>query len=62
MNNAHFYLDIIGVWGGGGGQGVNLTSYLDSSHMVSQYFLRHSKTVKARIKEIKGHNTQLAIL
>ena len=51
--------------GGGvgvGGQGVNLTSYLDSSHMVYQYLLIHSKAVKARIKEIKGQNTKSAIL
>ena len=38
-------------WGGGGGggrggQGVNLTSYLDSSHKVSQYLSIHSKTLK----------------
>ena len=45
-----------------GDQGVNLTSYLDSSHMVSQYLLIHSKAVKARIKEIKGQNTKSAIL
>ena len=36
-----------------GGPGVNLTSYLDSSHMVSQYLLIHSKAVKARIKRDK---------
>ena len=46
----------------GGGPGVNLTSYLDSSHMVSQYLLIHSKALKARIKEIKGKNTKSAIL
>ena len=44
------------------GQGVNLTSFLDSSHMVSQYLLIHSKTLKARIKENQGKNTKLAIL
>ena len=38
--------------GGVGGQGVNLTGYLDSSHKVSQYLLIHSKAVKARITEI----------
>ena len=27
---------------------VNLTSYLDSSHMVSQYLLIHSKALKAK--------------
>ena len=48
--------------GGGGGPGVNLTSYLDSSHMVSQYLFLHSKAVKARIKEIKGQNTKSTIL
>ena len=73
MNNAHFYFDIIEnrlfydpslthKGGGGGGLGVNLTSYLDSSHKVSQYLLIHSKAVKARIKEIKGQNTKSAIL
>ena len=46
-----------GGGGGGGGLGVNLTSYLDSSHKVSQYLLIHSKALKARIKEIKGKNT-----
>ena len=51
-----------GGGGGGGDQGVNLTSYLDSAHMVSQYFLIHSKAVKVRIKEIKGKNTKSAIL
>ena len=44
---------------GGGGQGVNLTSYLDSSHKVSQYLSIHSKT--KRIKEITGKNTKSAI-
>ena len=34
------------------GQGVNLTSYLDASHMVSQYLLIHSKALKAIIREI----------
>ena len=43
---------------GGGGGGVNLTSYLDSSHKVSQYLLIHSKTLKARIKEIREAKTQ----
>ena len=33
-----------------GGQGVNMASYLDSSHKVSQYLLIHCKTLKARIK------------
>ena len=42
--------------------GVNLTSYLDSSHNISQYLLIHSKTLKARIKEIRGKNTKSAIL
>ena len=37
-----------------GDQGVNLTGYLDSSHMVSQYLLIHSKALKATIKEIKA--------
>ena len=41
---------------------MNLTSYLDSSHKVSQYLLIHSKAVKAKIKEIKGKNTKSAIL
>ena len=45
-----------------GGPGVNLTSYLDPSHIVSQYLLIHSKALKARIKEIKGKNTKSAIL
>ena len=35
-----------------GGQGVNLTGYLDSPHMVFQYFLINSEAVKATIKEI----------
>ena len=35
-----------------GGSGVNLTSYLDSTHMVSQYLLLHSKALKAIIKAI----------
>ena len=35
-----------GGGGGQGGQGVNLTSYLDSSHKVSQYLSIHSKTLK----------------
>ena len=30
----------------------NLTSYLNYSHMVSQYLLTHSKALKAIIKEI----------
>ena len=51
-----------GGGGGGGGGGVNLTSYLDSLHKVSQYLLIHSKTLKARIKEIRGKNTKSAIL
>ena len=54
-------LTLGGGGGGGGGPGVNLTSYLDSSHMVSQYLLIHSKALKARIKEIKGKNTKSAI-
>ena len=38
-------------WGGGGERsGGNLTGYLDSPHMVSQYLLIHSKAVKALIK------------
>ena len=41
-----------------GGQWVNLTGYLDSSHKVSQYLLIHSKALKARTKEIKGKNTK----
>ena len=45
-----------GVGGGGGGgggwQGVNMTAYLDSTHMVSQYLLIHSQALEARIKEI----------
>ena len=45
-------------------QGVNLTSYLDSSHMVSQYLLIHSKAVEARIKlsmtpEVMGLNARV---
>ena len=51
-----------GGGGGGGDQGVNLTSYLGSSHMVPQYLLIHSKVVKARIKEINDQNTKSAIL
>ena len=35
---------------GGGGGGVNVAGYLDSSHMVSQYLLIHSKALKTRIK------------
>ena len=34
-----------------GGQWVNLTGYLDSSHMVSQYLLTYSKALKPIIKE-----------
>ena len=34
------------------GSGVNLTGYLDSSHMVSQYLLTHSKALKSIIREI----------
>ena len=34
------------------GQVVNLTSYLDSSDMVSQYLLIHSKVLKVTIKGI----------
>ena len=30
-----------------------MTGYLDSSHMVSQYLLIHSKAVKARIRRYK---------
>ena len=44
------------------GQGVNLTSFLDSSHMVSQYLLLHSKALKARIQEKKGKMSKSAIL
>ena len=46
------------VWpirgGGGGGQGVKLTGYLDSPHMLSQYLLIYSEAIKATIKEIKA--------
>ena len=48
--------------GVGGGKGVNLTSYLDSLHKVSQYLLINSKTLKARIKEIRAKNTKSVIL
>ena len=36
----------------GGGQGVKLTGYLDSLHMLSQYLLIYSEAIKATIKEI----------
>ena len=40
-------------WGGGGeNQGIKVTSYLDSPHMLSQYLLIHSEAIKAMIKEI----------
>ena len=35
-----------------GGWGIKLTGYLDSPHMLSQYFLIHSEAIKATIKEI----------
>ena len=38
--------------GGGGGQGVKLTGYLDSPHIRSQYLLIHSEAIKTTIKEI----------
>ena len=44
------------------GQGVNLTGYLDSSPMVFQYLLAHSKALKPIIKEIQGKMSKLAIL
>ena len=36
--------------GGGGGrdQGIKVTSYLDSPHMLSQYLLIHSEAIKAK--------------
>ena len=37
-----------------GGQGVKLTGYLDSPHMLSQYLLICSEAIKATIKEIKA--------
>ena len=37
-----------------GGQGVKLTGYLDSPHMLSQYLLIYSEAIKATIKEIKA--------
>ena len=42
------------VWPIKGGQGVKLTGYLDSPHMLSQYLLIHSEGIKATIKEILG--------
>ena len=48
-----------GGGGGGGGQGVNLINYLDSSHMVSQYVLIHSKAVKAINKGDIGQNVKI---
>ena len=48
--------------GGGGGQGLKLTSYLDSPYMLSQYLLIHSEAIKATIKEIEGKNSKSAIL
>ena len=53
-----------GVGGGVGGgrdQGIEVTSYLDSPHMLSQYLLIHSEAIKAMIKEIYGKNTKAAI-
>ena len=41
-----------GGGGGGGGRVVKLTGYLDSPHMLSQYFLIHSEAIKATIKKI----------
>ena len=35
-----------------GGSGGNLTGYLDSPYMLSQYLLIHSEATKATIKEI----------
>ena len=41
------------VWPmGGRDQGIKVTSYLDSPHMLSQYLLIHSEAIKATIKEI----------
>ena len=37
-----------------GSQGVKLTGYLDSPHMLSQYLLIYSEAIKATIKEIKA--------
>ena len=37
-----------------GVQGVKLTGYLDSPHMLSQYLLIYSEAIKATIKEIKA--------
>ena len=42
------------VWPIREGQGVKLTGYLDSPHMLSQYLLIHSEGLKAIIKEIKA--------
>ena len=44
-----------------GGQGIKLTSYLDSPHMLSHYLLIHSEAIKATIKEIQGKNSKSAI-
>ena len=41
------------------GLGVNMTSYLDSSHMVSQYLLIHSQALEARIG---GHGGRVVTL
>ena len=44
----------------GGSEGKS--DYLDSSHMVSQYLLTHSKALKPIIKEIQGKMSKSAIL
>ena len=42
----------MGGGGGGGDQGVKLTGYLDSPHMLSQYLLIHSEAIKATIRAV----------
>ena len=42
-----------------GGHGVNLTGSLDSLHMVSQYFFKHTKALKAVIKEMTKCQNQV---
>ena len=48
----------MGGGGGGGGRVVKLTRYLDSPHRLSQYFLIHSPSIKATLKEIKKTKTR----
>ena len=42
------------VWPIRGVSGVKLTGYLDSPHILSQYFLIYFEGIKATIKEIQG--------